>query len=100
MNLAEESSPAEIIKQNETWFIIHYASNEMLVPTKCHSINQTFSKRALRTGLVKRKGVIQHAQNVQIKIYTAHAQKSHPGSCSPFIQSTVSNDSICGQRRP
>ena len=26
--------------------------------------------------------------------------KSHPGICSPLKHSIVSNDSICGQRRP
>ena len=55
----------------------------------------TLHKRLM--GRSKRNGVFEHAQNADSSRACA---KSHWGSCSPLIPSTVSNNSVSGKRRP
>ena len=50
-------------------------------------------------GRSKRKRAFEHAQNVQI-LTILQCAKSRTGICSLLKHSVVSNDSVCGQRRP
>ena len=49
--------------------------------------------------IVKQKSAFEHVQNARIHIILVHVY-SHPGICPGLKLSIVSNDSVCGQRRP
>ena len=50
-------------------------------------------------GLVKWKSAVEHAKMHRFRSFCA-CTKYHPFLCSPFLHSSVSNDSVCGQWRP